>query len=344
MAEREIDLLGGAIAATEMEIFGEATDGKSEPLDDTGDRSVEDMGEGLEGQHEEEEGEEGQEQAGGQEQPGEESEGDEDDQPRGEDGRFRKKEEQQQAPKDAKDGKPDKGERVPVRELLSEREKRQAAEAERDAAKKETAALNSKLDDILRRLEAAEKPQPKPEQTQAQAQEPPDVFTDPVGFMAHIEARQQAKLDEMRAGMSMEMAHTRHGEKFEAAYKALTSLDPKSDTNRQLVQSIYRSANPGEAIVRWHNQQEALRRVGSDPDAYEAKVREETRKALAADPEFRKQLLTELQAEASGRGRNPNPPVRLPKSLNSAAGGSQRIADPDEFDNSDASVFGAAFR
>src|SRR5665213_1322145 len=61
MAETEIDILGEAFAGTEKEIFGESAGTAPEALDDSGDRSVEDMGEGLEGQHEADEAAEGEE-------------------------------------------------------------------------------------------------------------------------------------------------------------------------------------------------------------------------------------------------------------------------------------------
>ena len=58
MANREDDILRDAIRGTEREIFGEAF-GNDEPvLDETGDRSLEQMGTGLEGQIEPEEDEE----------------------------------------------------------------------------------------------------------------------------------------------------------------------------------------------------------------------------------------------------------------------------------------------
>src|SRR5262245_10628148 len=56
MAERMVDALDEAIGATEKEIFNEAIDAKT-PAESDGDRSLEAMGTGLEGQLEDEDGE-----------------------------------------------------------------------------------------------------------------------------------------------------------------------------------------------------------------------------------------------------------------------------------------------
>lgn len=333
MAEREIDLLGEAMAATEREIFGEVMTGETEALDDSGDRSVEEMGDGLEGQHEDDEG--GDEVEASGEKPAAEAD---EDPPRDKDGKFVKAEpEAKELARDPAD-KP----RVPLGELQSERAKRQAAEAERDTDRKALADLNAKLDLALKQIETL-KPKIEP-RAGAEADDGPDIFTDPKAFVGKLTEGFQKQLDDVKAGTSMQLAHYKHGEAFERAYADLSKLSPDDGANRQLVQGIYRSANPGEAIVAWHRQQEASRRIGSDGlDKYEERVRAETRDKLAQDPEFRQQLIESMRAEGSGKG-NPRPPIRLPKSLNGAAGGSQQIRDPDEFDNSETSVFGYAFR
>src|ERR1700761_6257753 len=58
MAIREVDAISDAIIETEREIAGEAWDIEdTERADSSGDRSLEDLGDGLEGQHEPEEDE-----------------------------------------------------------------------------------------------------------------------------------------------------------------------------------------------------------------------------------------------------------------------------------------------
>src|SRR5215831_19720131 len=52
MATREEDLIQDAIASTEKEIWSEAWGQEPDAADETGDRSLETMGDGLEGQHE----------------------------------------------------------------------------------------------------------------------------------------------------------------------------------------------------------------------------------------------------------------------------------------------------
>ncbi|WP_340054580.1 hypothetical protein, partial [Pseudomonas sp. JAI120] len=107
------------------------------------------------------------------------------------------------------------------------------------------------------------------------------------------------------------------------------------------------SPNPGEELVRWHRRSTALARFGDDPDAAEARIREETRQALLKDPEFRKQLIADLRQEAStGENGAPRTTTRLPKSIARAGGsniGVERM-DHSAQDNSDQSVADAAWR
>ena len=108
---------------------------------------------------------------------------------------------------------------------------------------------------------------------------------------------------------------------------------------------MWNSPNPGEALVSWHKRNEALREVGDDPSAYKAKIAEETRQALANDPEFRKQLLEGLRAEAeTGDGGKPRTVTRLPASLNRAAGGNHLRSDLADGDNSNTAIFDSIFK
>jgi hypothetical protein len=76
-------------------------------------------------------------------------------------------------------------------------------------------------------------------------------------------------------------------------------------------------------MVRWHKRHQAMTEVGDDLDGYNARLKAK----LKSDPEFRKEFMAELEAEA--RGGNPasrSDTVTALPSLNRAPGsaGGQR--------------------
>lgn len=350
------DLLSHAVAATEREIAASVFDNTAVPLDDTGDRSLEEMADDLDPIEEPETKVEA-EAAKTADEAKTETEGDKD-QPRDDKGKFVKAIEE---PKKDTEPPAKEARTVPLGTLTDERQKRQAAEQERDALKadrdadrKAMADLNAKLDLMLRTQQ--QPPQPQQQQPQ-KTEEPPDVFTDPKGYAEYLKQGYQAELQardqairEMRGETSLQIARLRHGEVLDKALAAATALDRSNPDNQRQLAMFRDSPNPGEAVVSWHKQQEAIRRMGGDPDAYDAKVREETKTQLMADPEFRKQLLADMHAQASGaNGGSPRnvvrPPGNMPKSLNSATGGgSANNADHDLYDNSERSVAEFALR
>lgn len=375
MATREIDI-GQMITATEKEIAGSAWGQEDEiVLDETGDRSQEAMGDGLEGQHEpddddeasdadqaegEEESESGEEiEAKGEESDKDKPEGDDEGKAAGEgkDG----KEQSAQSDADA-DGKG----RVPSARLREQTEKTRAAETERDTlqatldterenSRKAIDALNARLDGVLAAMQRQQAPQGQQNgQQQAQPAAPPDLFEDPKGFVDHLNkgwdqrvATLADQMERQRVNSSLELANYRHGETFTKAMEAMGKLDPRNPDDLALGRRLMASPNPGEAIVQWHQRNETLREVGSDPAAYKKRIADETRTALMQDPEFRKQLLASLKADAETGGPDgkPRTQVRLPRSLNGATGGnSAREVDPTLYDDSDRSVADSAWR
>ncbi len=351
MANATDDILKDAIIGTEKEIFGDAFDKEELTLDETGDRSVEAMGEGLEGQHEADD--EGDDEEAGEQQAPSKTEDKEDE------AKEESKEETTEA-KDETETKTEPNGRVPSGRLREEAEKTRAAQAERDAlkaqldaekaaAQKAIADLNSKFEGVLATLRQGQ--QPKPAEAPKPA-EVPDLFEDPNAFVNHLQKGFDAKLQaltqqirEDRINASMELAKSRHGETFDAAFNSLKSLAASSPDNRAIVQRMVESPNPGEAIVSWHRRNETLREVGDDPSAYKAKVAEETRKALMADPEFRKQLVEELRGEAmTGDNGRPRTAVKLPQSLARTSGNNTRSPnDLEIFDGSERATFDSAW-
>lgn len=359
MAVKEVDLLGEAIAGTEAEIFGEAVNGTEVETGDESeaDRSLETMDEDE--TSDADEGEEG-------DAAGEEGEGDEpeaDAKPNRDDktGKFAAKDD---ASPDAKPEGDDKGKGRsgdPTIALRDERQQRQVLKAEldkereerakeRESFKTDFAKLEGRLDQVLRA-----QPQPAAPKADAPKPEKPDKFVDPEGYDKWVEdqiaqSRTEAEkaFTERFINASMADAHEKHQEKFEAAFEAAKKLDRSNPANVAVLRSIREAPNPGAKLMRWYGEQETLREVGSDPAAFKQKIADETRAALIKDPEFRKQLLADMQAEARGgsNGGNNGKPrtvIRTPPSLNGAAGRGESQLDPRTYDNSERTVFESAF-
>jgi hypothetical protein len=357
MSEREISpledkLLGQAVANTESEIFRSAMDQADPDEAEEGDRSVEEMGDGLEGQHEAEVAEDG------DEAEGDEAEADadgEDGEKRDADGRFKATD-----PKEPEQGD-DKGRMVPRSRLTEETNKRreieETAKVERERFQTELAATNRRLDELLAR--------PTPQPTVAAKVEPvaqakPDQFADPDGYEKWVlaEARAQAASEmgkvvtERFVSASMADAHETHGDEFVKAYESLTGINPVTQqVVRQIdradpvrmgeIQRVINAPNPGRALMNWQRQQATLQRVGTDPEGFEKSIRTNERETLMKDPEFRKEILATLRAEAAqaDNGR-PRTVTRFPKSLTDVSGGqSAQQRNPADYDGSEEGAF-----
>jgi hypothetical protein len=343
---KEDDILRDAIIGTEKEIAASAFDKEDLDHDDTGDRSLESMGDGLEGQHEPDEEEDE------DENPDENS--DEDAHPSEEPENPDAVEATGDKPETKPEAQPEPQGRVPAGRLREEAERARAAIAERDAIKAqldaekaERIALNAKVDALLA-LQKAPAPQPTP---QPEKPKTPDLFEDPNAFAEHINKGVQEQFGafmkaqrDREVNASIEAARTRHGPVFEDAWKALSSL-PKAPETAELVRRMEAMPNPGEAVVSWHKRNQAIREVGDDLAGYKAKLAEETRKSLMADPEFRKEILASLRGEATtGDQGRPRTAVRLPRSLSQAAGGNSRMPNDSEvFDGSEGAIAASAW-
>jgi len=350
MATASSDPIEAAMIETEKEIAGFAWDNEeTEALDASGDRSLEDLGDGLEGQHEAEEGEDETE---GEEAEGEDAEGEGEAEPVVE-------------PTAAKPGEtqPVRTEsegRIPPGKLREANERARAAEAERDALKaaieRDKAESKAQLDLVMREIAALKTAPREP----AKAAEPPkaatrpDIFENPDGVFTYLDDGIKAQvaplvneIRNLRVENSMAIAHALHKETFEQAYGAMTSLNHQDPEARATVQRILAAPNPGEAMIKWHKREQTRAEVGDDFVAYRERVAKETREALMKDPEFVKQIVASMRQEASvGEDGRPRTTTRLPKSLNGAQGsnvGTSRV-DPDQYDDSPQAIADAAWR
>jgi len=352
MSEREISpledkLLGQAVANTESEIFRSAMD-MSEPDEaEEGDRSREEMGEGLEGQHE----------ASLAEDESDEAEGEEGDAEAETDGDDPTADTKPEAQRD------DKGQFVPRSRLKEETAKlrtiEETAKADRERYQSDLAALNRRLDEMAARPAVQSAPVAAKVEPAAPAPKP-DMFTDPEKYEQWVlnQARQNAAQEmgkvvtERFVTASMADAHETHGDEFVKAYENLTGINPvtnqvvrqidRNDPVRQAeINRVVTAPNPGRALMKWQSHQATLERVGSDPAKFEAGIREQERAALMKDPEFRKQILADLKSEAaSADNGRPRTVTRFPKSLTDVSGGqSAHLRNPSDSDDSEEGAF-----
>lgn len=224
--------------------------------------------------------------------------------------------------------------------LKEERGKRQSLEAERDQYKTGFDDLRTQIANLNGQISTLTRVAPRQQQQEVQAPERPDPIVDPDGYAQYVRSEVEAGIISRNVEETFRDAHEEHGNKFEAAYQALTSLDRNSPADRALVQRISKSANPGRALMRWHTQQEAVREIG-DPASYRDRVRKE----MLEDAEVEKAVLARVRERTNQGGqRRPNNITRLP-SLNSSGSGSGRQSrNASDDDDSDAAVAAYAFR
>ena len=326
-AEREQnDDINEAIARTDSEVFTEAMG--DEPIGDDVDTTLEDMGEGLEGDELESEEEQpaGEQQAGEQQQPGGEQQPGERQQPG----------DQRQEPS------------IPPRVLRATRE--QARETE-NLLQQQIRDLQTRLDNVLVQQRQQPQPQPQPgqQQQQRQQEQAPDMFSDPEGYRTYLERRaeqraealvterltafqtQQRQETEQRLNASLEAAATGpRAYEFNVAYRDLMSLD-KTPENAAIVRRMTAQPDVGQAILDWWEQ-------SSNPE-YVEYHRDQIRQTYGAP--MGRQRVNGGGRQPQGRQQQPfRHEVRIPPSLSDATGGrSQHTIDPDLLDSSERSVF-----
>ena len=186
--------------------------------------------------------------------------------------------------------------RIPLTELLNEREKRQAEQRRAEAALRELEQLRQHL--------------------QPPRQAPPDQFAQPEAYNEYWEQRiaeqqyaVQHALRNQEANFSLRLAHMQHGDTFEQAYNAL--IETAERGNRGPAQAVANSPDPGRTLVEWYSREKTLQEVGTDPNAYVQKKLEEA----LNDPQFLAKALEKARGVASTQPTQ----VKLPPSLNKAA-------------------------
>jgi hypothetical protein len=339
-SEREYQsTLNAAVAATEDEIFNDAMG--DDELDNDGDTSLEDMGDGLEGEVEAEGDDEAEEEAEGEDkEAAEDEEGEEagTEEAAGED----EGEEGEEQPRDQRGHPRDREPAVPPSRLRQERQRATEAEQRVQALERQIAEYNGRVAELSARVNA-----PPPRQAEAPPPPKPDMFAEPDKYeqwvLEQAERRASSRIEERFAAfqqvqqqremqrVDQNLSAAAQGERafeFQAAYNALTRLDPRDPRNQSLVQGIYTAPDPSKAMFDWWDR--------NGGEEYRAQVFEQ----LAPRVQQRQQS----RAPQNGNGRMQprheiRPAQRLP-SLNSATGSNvQRNADPEMQDGSERSIF-----
>jgi hypothetical protein len=193
--------------------------------------------------------------------------------------------------------------RIPLTELLNEREKRQRAEQER-------AAIQQQYYQMQQQLQAMQQPQ-----------EPIDIFANPEAYTQSIEQTMSSRLRAMEGNFSLRLASYKHGDTFQEAWQEMVGRTQAGDDS--IRQQVLQSPDPGETLVQLYQREKVVKEVGPDPTAYRNKVREDA----LNDPEFLAKALEKARGVA---GTQSTQKIHLPPSLN-------KVAASHSGDNDDAS-------
>lgn len=215
------------------------------------------------------------------------------------------------------------GGNVPVGAVQAEREKRQAAQQEAEALRREIAELRGMV-------QATRQPTPQPQQEQ----QPASLWDDPDAYLKGQLSPVQQQMQETREMLWELQASQTHGvDKITAAKEAAAAL-AGTPQGLALHQQITASGNPYDNLVKWHQQQQVMSRIGTDPDAW---LNAEIEKKLA-DPAFLASAIERARAGAVSQtgGRSQQPVTNLPPSLSRLPAGGNA---PPANDQSDGALF-----
>lgn len=220
-------------------------------------------------------------------------------QPRAPDGKF--------APRTPQGQRQPEDHRVPLRELLDERDRRQRVEAEANEMRQAWTRL---------------------QQEQQQAQQPQTIFDAPDEYLDNrvmnpLRQEGYMMMLQVKDGLSREMANQQFG--AAAVDAALTDLSGFRQTPQGnfVFQQIMSSAHPYGALVNWHKQASAQASIGSDPQAWLRKQQQ----AWFNDPKVQAAMINHVRAQQQQQGAGRSD-VSLPPSLQSVGtGGRQEQGD-----------------
>lgn len=255
-------------------------------------------------------------------------------QPRDENGRFAATAEETapvEGDQPTADQPAETGKGVPVGAVQAEREKRQAAQAEAETLRRELAELRGQVTQL-----SQQRQQPTPQQQQEQT--PASLWDDPDAYLKNQLTPFEQQMADMREFMSESMAVQQHGAEKVAAAKQAIEQAASTPEGAQVIRQLMQSRHPYADLVQWHERQQTLATVGSDPQAW---LQAELEKKMA-DPAFQAQVIERARNGAVQNGNRQQQPITsIPPSLSRVAAGANQA---DDGDVSDGALFAHAMR
>ncbi|MEL7445572.1 MAG: hypothetical protein AAGK02_07140 [Pseudomonadota bacterium] len=126
--------------------------------------------------------------------------------------------------------------------------------------------------DEVNQLKGAVQAQPAPQAQQQQAPQIPNPATDPQGYHDYMMAVQNHGLE--IAALNLSESNTRRVHGNEAVDTAFAAVQSTGQADVLVAQFRQRPDPWGEMMV-WHQQQKLLSEIGTDPEAYRAKIEAE---------------------------------------------------------------------
>lgn len=218
--------------------------------------------------------------------------------------------------------------RVPLRELLDEREKRQEVA-------RQFAEMQRQHAEMQRQMEAMRNPQ-----------KPVDLFADPQGFQESLEQRLERQQHEFEQRIrvhaidtSFSFAARQHGEEFQKAFGAFEEVAGALKGNDVMLRNrIVNAPDPGEAMMQWYHSRQILQESGGNLTAFKERLLNEQRETLLKDPAFLAEAMKAARAVGSSNPSiRPSNPTGLPSLTRTTAAAPN--AGDDDGDVSDAELF-----
>lgn len=121
----------------------------------------------------------------------------------------------------------------------------------------------------------------KPKEPEKEA---PDFWNDPDGFVKGALTPIQQQMAEQREQFAQMLAEQQHGaDVVQGAVKALETELRSNPAASGVYQQIMAQRNPYTAVVEWHKRHQTQAEIGSDPEAYKAKLREDLKAEILAE-------------------------------------------------------------
>lgn len=213
--------------------------------------------------------------------------------------------------------------KVPVGAVQAEREKRQEAQQEAETLRRELAELRGQVTLLSQQRQPAPQPQ--------QEQKPATLWDDPDAFLQSQLTPFQQQMQEMREELWESRAAAVHTPEAVSAAKAAAEKLFGTPEGKVLHQQITAAGgNPFDNLVKWHKQQEALAKIGGDPDAWLNAERER----LLSDPDFLAKAIERARAGAASNTNRSSPRTELPPSLSSLPSGGNTPAGAEDMNDS----------